>query len=184
MLQIRIHARGGLGGKSLAQLIAESALKLDNYMQAFPEYGPERTGAPLRAFVRIDNKPIRTHEPILNPDISIVLDETLLVSGKVIEGMTNANILIVNTEKTKQEIKDILKNFGGEIYVIPATRIALETIGANKPGSPIVGALCRFTKLINLDVLKEDVAHKFAKKGEVIVEANKKAIDLGFKSLV
>ena len=184
MLQIRIHARGGLGGKSLAQIIAETSLKLGNYMQAFPEYGPERSGAPIRAFVRIDNKPIRTHEPVLNPDVSIVLDETLLVSGKVVEGMTNVGILIVNTEKTKEEIKNILENYNGEVYVIPATKISLETIGSNKPGSPVVGALCRFTKLITLEALKEDMKHKFAKKGEVIVNANIDAIEIGYKSLV
>lgn len=184
MLQIRIHARGGLGGKSLAQIIAETSLGLGNYIQAFPEYGPERAGAPLRAFVRIDNKQIRLHEPVLNPDISIVLDETLLIPGNVTEGMSNNSILIVNTEKTKDEILSILKNYKGELYVIPATRISLETIGSNKPGSPIVGALCRFTKLITIDALKEDVVHKFARKGEEIVEANKKAIDMGFKSLI
>lgn len=184
MLQIRIHARGGLGGKSLAQIIAESSLKLGNYMQAFPEYGPERAGAPIRAFVRIDNKPIRLHEPVLNPDISIVLDETLLISGHVIEGMDNTGILIVNTEKTKEEILSILDGYKGELYIIPATRISLETIGTNKPGSPISGALCRFTKLISIDALKDDMAHKFARKGQEIVEANQKAIDMGLKSLV
>ena len=184
MLQIRIHARGGLGGKSLAQIIAETSLKLGNYMQAFPEYGPERTGAPLRAFVRIDNKPIRLHEPVLVPNISIVLDETLLISGNVTEGMINTSILIVNTEKTKEEILSILKNYRGELYVIPATRISLETIGSNKPGSAISGALCRFTKLITIDALKEDVINKFSKKGQEIVDANQRAIDMGFKSLV
>ncbi len=184
MLQIRIHARGGLGGKSLAQIIAETSLRLDNYMQAFPEYGPERAGAPLRAFVRIDNKPIRLHEPISSPDISIVLDETLLLSGNVTEGMVNTSILIVNTEKTKESILSLLKNYKGELYVIPATRISLETIGSNKPGSPVVGALCRFTKLITIEALKEDMAQKFARKGQEIVDANQKAIDMGFKSLV
>lgn len=184
MLQIRIHARGGLGGKSLAQIIAETSLGLGNYIQAFPEYGPERSGAPLRAFVRIDSKPIRVHEPVLVPDVSIVLDETLLVAGKVTEGMVNTSILIVNTEKTKDQVKEILKDYKGELYVIPATRISLETIGSNKPGSPVVGALCRFTKLITIDALKEDMAHKFAKKGQEIVEANQKAIEMGYKSLV
>lgn len=184
MLQIRIHARGGLGGKSLAQIIAETSLKLGNYIQAFPEYGPERTGAPMRAFVRIDNKPIRLHEPVSNPDISIVLDETLLLSSNSTEGISNAGMLIVNTEKTKEAILSILKNYKGELYVIPATRISLETIGSNKPGSPIAGALCRFTKLITIEALKEDVIHKFSKKGQEMVDANQRAIDMGFKSLV
>lgn len=184
MLQIRIHARGGLGGKSLAQIIAETSLELGNYIQAFPEYGPERAGAPLRTFVRIDNKQIRLHEPVLNPDISIVLDETLLVSGNVIEGMSNNSILIVNTEKTKDEILSILKDYKGELYMVPATKIALETIGSNKPGSPIAGGLCRFTKLVTLEALKEDVVHKFSRKGEEIVEANQKAIEMGFRSLI
>lgn len=183
MLQIRIHARGGLGGKSLAQIIAEASLKLGNYVQAFPEYGPERAGAPMRAFVRIDNKEIRVHEPVLNPNISIVLDETLLVSGKVTEGMDNTGILIVNTDKTKAEILSILNGYKGELYVIPATKIALDTIGSNKPGAPISGALCRFTDLISIETLKEDMTAKFMRKGQAIVDANHKAIEIGIKSL-
>ena len=182
MLQIRIHARGGQGGKSLAQIIAETSLKLGNYIQSFPEYGPERSGAPTRAFVRIDDKAIKTHEPIFSPDIVIVLDETLLSSGNLSEGLNKGGILMVNTEKTKDELKNIT-NFDGQIYVIKATKIALETIGMNKPGSPMVGALCRFTKLINLEALKKDMEEKFGKKGKEIVESNKSAIEIGYKSI-
>lgn len=182
MLQIRIHARGGQGGKSLAQIIAETSLKLGNYIQSFPEYGPERSGAPTRAFVRIDDKPIKTHEPVMSPDIVIVLDESLLSSGTLTDGLLKGGVLIINTEKSKEEIKNIT-GYDGQIYVIKATKIALETIGMNKPGSPISGALCRFTKLINLETLKEDMEEKFGKKGKEMVESNKKAIEMGYKSI-
>lgn len=182
MLQIRIHARGGQGGKSLAQIIAETSLKLGNFIQAFPEYGPERSGAPTRAFVRIDDKRIKTHEPIMEPNVVIVLDETLVVDGCALDGLTKAGILMVNTEKTKEEIFE-KTNFKGQIYTIPATKIAYSTIGMNKPGSPMAGALCRFTKLINLEALKEDVEQKFSKKGKEMVDSNKQALEIGFNSL-
>lgn len=183
MLQIRIHARGGQGGKSLAQIIAETSLKLGNFIQAFPEYGPERTGAPTLAFVRIDDSPIKTHEPVVSPDIVIVLDETLLLAGNSTSGLTNAGIIIINTEKSKEEIKELI-DFKGQIYTIPATKIAISTIGMNKPGAPISGALCRFTKLITIEGLKEDVEEKFKKKGQELVDSNKKALEIGFSSLV
>lgn len=182
MLQIRIHARGGQGGKSLAQIIAETSLKLGNFIQAFPEYGPERSGAPTRAFVRIDDKKIETHEPIAEPNIVIVMDETLLIDGGSLDGLTKAGILIVNTEKKKEEIQE-KTNFKGQIYTIPATKISYATIGMDKPGAPISGALCRFTKLINIETLKEDMEQKFIKKGKEMVEANQKAIEIGFNSI-
>jgi len=182
MLQIRIHARGGQGGKSLAQIIAETSLGLGNFIQAFPEYGPERSGAPTRSFVRIDDKKIKTHEPIVEPDIVIVMDETLLSDSSSLDGLTRAGILIVNTEKSKETIKEKI-NFDSQIYIIPATKIAYSTIGSDKPGTAIAGALCRFTKLITIESLKKDMEEKFSKKGEDIINANQKAIEIGFNSL-
>jgi len=182
MLRIRIHARGGQGGKSLAQIIAEVSLKLGNFIQAFPEYGPERSGAPTRFFVRIDNKRIKTHEPIVEPDIVIVMDETLLSDGSSLEGLTRVGILIVNTEKTREMIKE-KTNFNGQIYTVPATKIAYSTIGLNKPGTAMAGALCRFTKLITVESLKEDMEIIFFKKGQEIIESNKQALEIGFNSL-
>lgn len=182
MLQIRIHARGGQGGKSLAQIIAETSLGLGNFIQAFPEYGPERSGAPTRSFVRIDDKRIKTHEPIVEPNIVIVLEESLIIDGGSLEGLNKAGILMVNTERTKEEIQE-KTGFKGQIYTIPATKISYSTIGMDKPGAPIAGALCRFTKLINLNALKQDMEQKFSKKGKEMIEANQKAVEIGFNSI-
>jgi 2-oxoacid:acceptor oxidoreductase gamma subunit (pyruvate/2-ketoisovalerate family) len=185
MLQIRIHGRGGQGAKSTSQLIAETAIKKGKEIQAFPEYGPERSGAPVASFVRIDNKKIRTHEPVLNPDIVIVLDETLIESINVASGLESNGILMINTEKTKEEIQKELLDFDGDIYTISATKIALEQMGQNKPNTAMLGALCRLTNLIDIETLKEVVKEKFEKKiGIENTKSNLKALEIGKKSMI
>lgn len=185
MLQIRIHGRGGQGAKSTSQFIAETAIKKGKEIQAFPEYGPERSGAPVASFVRIDDKKIRNHEPIINPDIVIVLDETLMQSINVVSGLTNNGILMINTEKTKEEIQKQVLDFDGEIYTIPASKISIEKMGQNKPNTAMLGALCRLTNLIDIEILKEVVKSKFEKKiGVENTKANLNAIEIGHKSMI
>ncbi len=185
MLQIRIHGRGGQGAKSTSQFIAETAIKKGKEIQAFPEYGPERSGAPVAAFVRIDDKKIRTHESIINPDIVIVLDETLIQNINVTSGLTSNGILIVNTEKTKEEIQKQVLDFDGNIYTIPATRISLEQIGQNKPNTAMLGALCRLTNLVDIETMKEIIKEKFEKKiGIENTKSNLRALEIGQKSMI
>lgn len=183
MLQIRVHARGGQGGKTLAQIIAEAGLILGRQIQAFPEYGPERQGAPTVAFVRIDDKKIRTHEVIKEPNIVIILDDTLLSVDHIKDGIKNNTVVIVNTTSEKSKIKEML-NLNCELYIVHASRIAIDNIGSNKPNTAILGALCRLTDLIDIDACSEVIKEKFVKKGQEIIDSNIKTLEIGNKSLI
>lgn len=178
MYQIRIHGRGGQGVVTAAELIAIAAFYEGHITQAFPSFGVERTGAPIEAFARIDDTPIRTREHIYQPDFLIVQDATLLTAIDVAKGCGPKTIAIINTAKPKSEIKINLA--ADNVHVIDATKIALEEIGKNIVNTVILGAFARTSGLISLKSLEKAIKQKFAEKPEVI-DKNIKAVTRAFK---
>jgi pyruvate ferredoxin oxidoreductase gamma subunit len=174
IFEVVIHGRGGQGAKSAAQLIVETAIENGKYIQAFPEYGPERTGAPMKTFARISDRPIKTYEPVTEPDAVLVIDPSL-VDHVTLVGSASS-VLIVNTAKNPEEIKN-KTGFPGKVYTVDATKISLELLGTNMPNMPILGALVKVTNVINIDVLTEKVKKIFLKKiGEEKTNKNIAAI--------
>lgn len=176
ILEIRIHGRGGQGGKTAAQFIAESGMDEGKYVQAFPEYGPERTGAPVTAYARISDEKIRLYQPVQHPDIVLVIDPTLLCATDVTEGMTKDSVLIVNTPKPPQELKKEL-GVEGRVITVDATKISIEATGANKPNIPVLGAMTKATDAVKIESIENKIKQKFLKKlGEEKTNATINAI--------
>ncbi|KXB02692.1 pyruvate synthase [candidate division MSBL1 archaeon SCGC-AAA261F19] len=177
MVEINWHGRGGQGVITASELIAEAALPEGKYVQANPEFGPERMGAPVRAFTRISDEKIDIHSNIYEPDIVVVLDPTLLGQVNITEGLQEDGVLIVNTSKSKDEIRK-LTGFGGEVHTLDATKIALENIGRPIVNTSCSGALIKITGLVSLENLKDKIRKKFEKKlSSKALEGNLKAVD-------
>ncbi len=190
-IEIRWHGRGGQGAKTAALLLADVCFKTGAYVQGFPEYGPERMGAPITAFNRISDKEIRVHSNIYTPDLVVVVDETLLKSVDVTNGLKTDGAIIVNTDKSADEIRPLLKSgdgsiFGGKVYTLDARKISVEALGKYFPNSPMLAAVVAVSQIMDWDQfineMKASYAHKFAKKPEVI-EGNMKALTLTYDSL-
>ncbi|MEO0234031.1 MAG: 2-oxoacid:acceptor oxidoreductase family protein [candidate division WOR-3 bacterium] len=186
--EIRWHGRGGQGAKTVALLFADSALATGKYIQAFPEYGPERMGAPVQSFNRLSDKEITIHSPIKNPDVVVVLDQSLMDTVDTTSGMENGGILIVNTVKKPSEIREKYKiNRNIKIYTVDASKISLEEIGANKPNTPMFGALVKVTGILDFERMLKDTEEKlkkkFANKPEVI-DGNIKSIKRAYEEVV
>lgn len=164
MIEIRWHGRGGQGAKTAALLFAESALATGKYVQAFPEYGPERMGAPVQSFDRISDTPIRLHSAIENPDFVVILDPTLMDSVAVTEGLTAEGKVIVNTTFSADEIANKLNLSPKQVYVINASKISLETIGLDIPNTPMLGALVKVIGTMDIDGVLKDTQHKLELK--------------------
>lgn len=183
LFEIRIHGRGGQGAKTASQFIAEAALGEGKHIQAFPEYGPERAGAPMKAYTRISDKHITTYAPVVNPDVVMVIDPTLVRSIDVTDGLGKDGILIVNTPKKAGEIRKEV-GFKGKVYTVDATKIAIDTVGRNLPNTPMLGAFVKLTKVIPLDAIKDSVNKKFLKKlGEEKTKATIKGVDLAYEAV-
>ena len=181
MLEIRWHGRGGQGAKTAALLLADVAFKTGQYVQGFPEYGPERMGAPITAFNRISRSKIRVHSNIYHPDFVIVVDETLLHSVHVTDGLKREGAVIVNTPRTAEEIRPLLQGYSGAVYTVDARAISEETLGRNFPNTPMLAAAVAVSGVMEKeDFLREMRAsflHKFARKPEV-VNGNMKALEM------
>ena len=179
MIEIRWHGRGGQGAKTASLLLADVAFNTGKYIQGFPEYGPERMGAPLVAYNRIDDKPIRIHSNIYEPDYVVVVDDTLLSAIDVTYGLKDSGVILVNTSLSENKIKEKLSGFNGKIYTIDASKIAIETIGKNFPNTALLSAVVKITNLMSKDELKNNMIdsfkHKFEKKPDVI-EPNMNAV--------
>jgi pyruvate ferredoxin oxidoreductase gamma subunit len=183
IFEIRIHGRGGQGAKTASQFIAEAALGEGKNIQSFPEYGPERAGAPMKAYTRISDKPITTYAPVINPDLVMVIDSTLVGPSNVTEGLTSEGTLIVNTPKNAEDIKKET-GFKGKVYTIDATKIALDTVGRNLPNTPMLGAFVKLTNVIPLDAVKNSIKNKFLKKlGEEKTNATIKGVELAYEAV-
>jgi len=181
IFEIIIYGRGGQGAKTTAEIIAQSSLKGDKYVQAFPEFGPERSGAPVRTFVRISDKPIKTREPIVNPDCFMVLDETLLEVFEGFEKLGENSVLIINTKKNEEEI---LKNieFKGKLILIDASGISMKIIKENRPNTVILGKFSAVTKKVDLEDIIKVFRIKYSEKiGTEKTNLNIKAINFAYE---
>ena len=182
-MEIRWHARGGQGSKTAAILVAAVALEEGKYGQGFPDYGPEREGAPMRAYTRISDVPIRVHSAVYTPDVVIVLDSTLLDSVPVTDGLAEDGIVIVNSPLSPAEIRAKIGFKTGKVYTLDATEIAIAEIGRNIPNTPMMGALMKAMPLLKIETIKEDVAKKLKSKGDRIVQGNHRAIPRAFEEV-
>ena len=185
LTEIRWHARAGQGAVTAAQLVAEIAMGNGRYMQAMPEFGPERTGAPLKAYTRLADEPIEIHNNVVNPDIVVVMDTTLLGQVDVLEGMNPEGTVIVNTRKSPDEIRAALNAPAGiTVACVDATQIALDTIGRNIPNTPIVGALAKVTGVVPVDAVKDRLEETFGKKfTREMIDANLSSVDRAYEEV-
>lgn len=185
-LEIRWHGRGGQGAKTAALLLADVAFKTGAYVQGFPEYGPERMGAPITAYNRISNKEIRVHSNIYTPDLVVVVDDSLLESVDVTAGLKENGAIIINTVKSKKEILPLLRGYKGAVYTVDARKISVDALGKYFPNSPMLAAAVAVSGVMEQDLFIEEMRasyqHKFAKKPEVI-EGNMKALTMTFEAL-
>jgi pyruvate ferredoxin oxidoreductase gamma subunit len=187
MMEIRWHGRGGQGAKTAALLLGEAAISAGKYVQAFPEYGPERMGAPVAAFDRIASKEITIHSPVLKPDVVLVLDETLTESVDVAHGLSEeTGVLIVNTPYSKAEVQARVKWNGKKLITIDASKIAQANIGKAIPNTPMIGALLGAVDILPLEAFMEDTRKKLEKKFKSkpeVIEGNLKAIRAAYEEV-
>ncbi|MCD8036853.1 MAG: 2-oxoacid:acceptor oxidoreductase family protein [Clostridiales bacterium] len=186
VLEIRWHGRGGQGAKTASLLLADVAFNTGKYVQGFPEYGPERMGAPITAYNRISDSPIRVHSNIYDLQYVVVVDETLIESVDVTKGLKKDGAIIINTAKSIDEIRPHLKGYEGRVVLIDARKISMEALGKYFPNSPMLAAIVKVTGVMSdedfLEEMRGSYKHKFASKPEVI-EGNMKALELALKEV-
>ena len=186
LIEIRWHGRGGQGAKPASLLLADAAFNTGKYIQGFPEYGPERMGAPITAYNRIGNTPIRIHSNIYEPDYVVVVDDSLLEAVDVTAGLKPDGAIVINTTKSGNELKPLLNGYTGDVYTIDARKISLETLGKYFPNTPMLAAIVKVSGVIEekdfLADMEGSFKHKFAKKPEVI-DGNMKALEMALKEV-
>ena len=186
LIEIRWHGRGGQGTKTASLLLADAAFNTGKYIQGFPEYGPERMGAPITAYNRISDNPITVHSNIYEPDYVVVVDDTLLETVDVTAGLKTNGAIVINTTKSEDYLKSVLKGYKGKVYTIDARKVSTEALGRYFPNTPMLAAIVKVTGIMNdEDFLKEmegSFKHKFAKKPEVI-DGNMKALEMALKEV-
>ena len=186
LIEIRWHGRGGQGAKTASLLLADAAFNTGKYIQGFPEYGPERMGAPITAYNRISDNPITIHSNIYEPDFVVVVDDTLLEAVDVTAGLKESGAIVINTTKSAEELKKELKGYKGNVYTIDARSISIEALGRYFPNTPMLAAIVKVAGVMTdeelLNDMKESFKHKFAKKPEVI-DGNMKALELALKEV-
>ena len=183
MTEIRWHGRGGQGAKTAATLIAAVALEEGKFSQGFPDYGPEREGAPIRGYTRVSDSPVRAHSAIYHPDIVVVLDPSLLESVDVTEGLKEGGIMLVNSPKPPAAMRKQLGLEGGKVYTVDASQIAQDEIGRAIPNTPMMGALVKIMPILKIETILADVEKKFKSKGDQIVQGNFRAIKRAFEEV-
>jgi pyruvate ferredoxin oxidoreductase gamma subunit len=184
LTEIRWHGRGGQGAVPAAKMVAELALGEGKFFQAFPEYGPERSGAPIVAFTRVSDEPIQVYAGVEHPGIVIVLDSSLLGIVDVTKGAPDDAIVLVNSEKAPADLRKQYGVEGHRLFTIAATRIAIETIKRPIPNTPMVGALTRITGLFAVEDVVEFLEHEFGKKfPPKVVEGNVNAIKRSYEEV-
>ncbi len=186
LIEIRWHGRGGQGAKTASLLLADAAFNTGKYIQGFPEYGPERMGAPITAYNRISSAPITIHSNIYEPDYVVVVDDTLLECVDVTAGLKETGAIVINTTKSADYLQTALKGYKGDIYTIDARKISEEALGRYFPNTPMLAAIVKVSGIMTDEALLEDMKgsfkHKFAKKPEVI-DGNMKALELALKEV-
>jgi len=177
MIEIRIHGRGGQGAVTSAELIATAAINQGNFAQAFPSFGPERRGAPVQAFARIDKKRIRTREKIYHPDVVLVLDPTLFKITKVTDGLKENGIVILNSNLSEEEIRKLLGGYKGRLALVDATKIAIEELGLPITNTTMLGAFIKATGLIEVKYMENALKERFGKLAEKNIKALERALN-------
>lgn len=186
LIEIRWHGRGGQGAKTASLLLADAAFNTGKYIQGFPEYGPERMGAPITAYNRISTSPIRVHSNIYEPDYVVVVDDTLLKAVDVASGLKEDGAIVINTTKGIDEIVPLLKGYKGSVCTIDARKVSEEALGKYFPNTPMLAAIVKVAGIMPEDDFIKDMQdsfkHKFAKKPEVI-DGNMKALKLALEQV-
>ncbi len=181
-VEIRWHGRGGQGAKTACLLLADVAFSSGKHVQGFPEYGPERMGAPITAYNRITDEHCKVHSNIYTPDYVVVVDETLLKSVDVTKGLKESGALIINSRKSPEEVRPMLGGYKGKVCTVDAEKISMETLGRNFPNTPMLAAVVKVSNVIDKDRfirdMRESFEHKFHNR-ESIVEGNMKALVKG-----
>lgn len=186
IFEIVFHARGGQGAKTAAEIIAQAAFREGKFVQAFPSFGPERSGAPTETFVRISGAPIRTHEPVINPDAIIFLDETILLSRLSGLRLGEGNNLIINSKKNPEAWANMIadsgnQNFRGNIHVVDANGISLEIVGQPRPNTVALGKILQITKIVSIEKVIEEFKKIFEPKiGTEMTMKNVAAIEKAY----
>ena len=172
LVEIRWHGRGGQGAKTASLLLADAAFNTGKYIQGFPQHGPERMGAPITAYNRISDERITIHSNIYEPDYVVVVDDSLLECVDVTAGLKEDGAIVINTTKTPEEVRPLLKGYKGKVCTIDAKTISIETLGAYFPNTPMLAAIVKVSGIMPeqefLDDMVGSFKHKFAKKPEVI----------------
>jgi len=185
MVEIRWHGRGGQGVVTASEILAEAALEQGKYCQAFPDYGPERMGAPVRAYTRISNAPIRQHCQITEPDAVVVLDPTLVGVIDFTDGIKDSGVLVVNTPLSPAELKSKLAFDKCKVFTVDATRIALDTIGRNIPNTPMIGAMLRALGVLSKEGVREEIKKRLEARGsKEMAKANIKAFEQAYNEVI
>ncbi|MDE6531030.1 MAG: 2-oxoacid:acceptor oxidoreductase family protein [Lachnospiraceae bacterium] len=186
LVEIRWHGRGGQGAKTAALLLADVAFNIGKHVQGFPEYGPERMGAPITAYDRISDQEIRVHSNIYEPNYVAVVDETLLHTVDVTRGIKKGGAILINTERSSEELMPELNGYEGRIYTIDAKKICDCTLGQYFPNTPMLAAIVKITGIMEpdrfLEEMKKSLQHKFARKPEVL-EGNMKALKMALEEV-
>lgn len=186
MTEIRWHGRGGQGAKTASLLLADTAFNSGKFVQGFPEYGPERMGAPITAYNRISEERCTVHSNIYEPDYVVVVDATLLSAVDVTRGLKEEGAIIINSEKSPDELRPMLKGYVGKVCTIDARKISEEELGRNFPNTPMLGAVVKISGIVPEDEfvanMRGSFQHKFATKPQVI-EGNLKALERSMKEV-
>ena len=178
--EFRWHGRGGQGAWTASELLARAAIHEGKYIQSFPEFGPERMGAPVKAYTRISDEPIRLHCAVYKPNLAIVMDPTLMATVPVTKGLDENGILIVNTPKEPKTLKEELKMTKGTVWTVPATDLAMRILGRAITNTAMLGVVARATGVVKMDSIEKAVKDRFPgplaeKNMGVIKEAFKEA---------
>lgn len=187
IFEVIFFARGGQGAKTAAEILAQAAVGEGNFVQAFPNFGPERSGAPTKTYLRVSQNPIRTHEPVVDPDAVVVLDDTLLDSQDVSQNLDKQEALIVNTLMSAEEVREKISakvNFEGKIYPIDASGISMQIIGVPRPNTVILGKFIQIAQTSKLESVIFQFRHIFEKKiGKEITDKNVEAIEKAYDAI-
>ncbi len=184
LIEIRWHGRGGQGAVTASEVLAEAALHEGKYFQAFPDYGPERMGAPIRAYTRISSSPINQHHQITEPDVVVVLDPTLTGVVDFTEGLDDNGLLVVNTPMSPAEVREQLGFDRGKVFTIDATRVALDTMKRNITNTPMIGALLKALEVVSKDVVRGEIKSRFdARVSKDVAKANVEAFDRAYREV-
>ena len=182
--EIRWHARAGQGAVTAAKVLAEATMAEGGYVQAFPEYGPERMGAPLRAYNRISDAPLTMHCQVTNPNVVIVVDSSLMDALDVTEGTPEDAVFLVNTTHTPEQVAKKINRPVNKVFTVDATQISIDCLGRPIPNTPLLGALARVTGLVKLETVLKDMKKTLGKKfPEKIVKGNTESVERAYKEV-